>query len=91
MGPKRAVNSRGGEEVAVGGAGGVVELGEEVLEAVGIAQGQDEVEVHRLGGGELSDGLGLAVADGFAHVVGEDGLGLRGGNKERHNRDDCEE
>ncbi len=59
------------EEVPIGGAGGVVEILEKVIETCGIAQRQDNVEIHDLVGGESADGLGSPATYHFAHVVGQ--------------------
>ena len=70
MGPNFAVNSVGGEEVVEAGAVGIVELGEEGFEAFGVAEGEDEVEVHGLGSGESVDGSGFAGEGDLTHMTG---------------------
>ena len=65
-----------GEEVPVGGTGGVVEGAEKFVEACRIAQGKNDVQIHDLVGRELTDALRLTVPNGFSHVTRHHGLGL---------------
>ena len=74
----------GCEPVAIGGTGGVVELVEVGVQRIAIPQGKDDIQLQNLVGREASEGLSAAIESDFAHVVGQDGLGLacdRGGKR----------
>ena len=58
-----------GEIVAIIGAVGVVEIGEEAIEPGLVAHRQNHVELHELIGGKMSEQPCLPVAGYFAHVA----------------------
>ena len=60
--------------MAVGGAGRIVDIAEEILQASRIAQGQDNVQGHHLVYGELAHGLNLAAAIQVSDMAGHHGL-----------------
>jgi hypothetical protein len=69
----------GCKEVMEGGAGGIIDLGEEGLKAGRIFEWENDVEAEHLRGGETAESLCFACHDDVADVVGHDGLGLRKG------------
>jgi hypothetical protein len=65
-----------GEEVAVAGAGGIVEIVEQGIEFGLVAQGKGDGETKSLRAGHLSQSFGSAGLGFVTDVMGEEGLGL---------------
>src|SRR5580658_11365660 len=63
--------------MAVGGAGGIVELLEETIQACLIAQRENDVDAHRLCFGEAADELRLPFEICFTDMVRHQGLRTR--------------
>ena len=76
-----------GEELAIVGAGRVIEFAEEIREASGITERQDQIQSHRLGGGEPADRRRLTGTHRFPHVVRQNVLGVGHAGNDRRDGD----
>jgi hypothetical protein len=86
-GTKPLGNLLGCEELLVQGAGGVVLLAQETLQAGAVAQWQNDVEMQGLRSWKLPDKLRLPIGYSFTHVAGQYGLRLRlseNGEQQQH-------
>lgn len=81
-----------GEEMAPGGTVRVVEIGEEVVELLLVAQWERDDEAEGLAGWQLSERFGFTVDGDLADMVGEEGLRLGrssgGGSRGQRGRND---